>query len=68
MNKVGAPLAVFPTLVNFRGSHAFQNQGTSMVWDEKKHTFEKPNANERERILGFCTHTIVAFNFNEIQW
>jgi hypothetical protein len=39
-----------------------------MVWDEKKHTFEKPSANGKEQALGFHAHTTATFNINEIQW
>ena len=54
-NKKGAPLSALPTLVAYGGSHAFRDGRVGMVLDTRTHTLVEPNADERERALGYRT-------------
>jgi hypothetical protein len=42
-----------PTLVNFPTSHAYREGGPRLVWDTCSQWLVEPNANERERVMGF---------------
>jgi hypothetical protein len=62
-----APLAVInckrelrkalPTLVSFVRSYAFKDNGPGLVWDSTTQEMMEPNADERERAMGFSTGT-----------
>jgi hypothetical protein len=65
VNKVGSPRATLPTIVSFTASHAYQQGGSGLVWDEKLHQLVEPNADERECAMGFPTGTIVVPGFSE---
>jgi hypothetical protein len=53
VNKVGSPRAALPTLVSFTTSYAYEQGGSGLVWDERLHQLVEPNADERERAMGF---------------
>jgi hypothetical protein len=65
MNKVGSPRAALPTLVSFTTSHAYRQGGSGLVWDERLHQLVEPNADERERAMGFSTGTTTIPGFSE---
>jgi hypothetical protein len=44
-----------PTFVNFPTSHAYREGGPGLVWDTCSQQLVEPNANERERAMGFPT-------------
>ena len=67
VNKVGAPRGALPTLVSYPGSFAFRAHGPGMLWNTKVHTHEEPNADERERAMGFLTGTTAAHDLTEGQ-
>jgi len=59
-NVVGESLRCLPTLVSSLGSHAFnvEKQGLGLVMDYARGAVREPNAEERERVLGYdagCT-------------
>lgn len=55
-NRVGQPRRVFPTLVAYPMSRAFQQGCPGAVYDSRL-GWTEPNPDERERILGFATGT-----------
>jgi hypothetical protein len=57
VNKVGLRQATLQTFLSFPHSHAFRNGGQRMIWDSHSSSMIKPNADERERAMGFCTNT-----------
>ena len=57
VNQVGFPRAALPTLVSFPASHAYRQGGPGLVWDERLQQLVEPNADERERAMGFPTGT-----------
>jgi hypothetical protein len=65
VNKVGSPRATLPTIVSFTASHAYQQGGSGLVWDERLHQLVEPNANEREHAMGFSTGTTAVPGFLE---
>src|SRR5450759_4654155 len=65
VNKVGLPRAALPTLLSFLASHAYRQGGSSLVWDERLQQLVKPNADERERAMGFPTGTTAMSGFSE---
>jgi len=67
VNKVGAPRNALPTFVTYPGSYAFRAHGPGMVWDSFTQTHEEPNADERERAMGFLTGTTAAHDLTEGQ-
>jgi hypothetical protein len=44
-----------PTFVNFPASHAYREGGLGLVWDTCLQQLVEPNADERERAMGFPT-------------
>ena len=66
-NEVGRPINALPTLVSYPGSYAFRNGNPGMVLNTDNNQLEEPNANERERAMGFRTHTTSAPNVTEAQ-
>jgi hypothetical protein len=44
---------VLPTFVNFLTSHAYREGGLGIVWDTCSQRLVEPNADERERVMGF---------------
>ena len=67
VNKVGAPRGALPTFMTYPGSFAFRGRGPGMVWDSLSQTHEEPNADERERAMGFLTGTTAAPDLTEGQ-
>jgi hypothetical protein len=55
VNVAGQPRRALPTLVSFPGSYAFRNGGPGLLRFRQAETsyWREPNANERERALGF---------------
>jgi hypothetical protein len=68
VNKVGSPRAALPIIVSFTTSHAYQQGGSGLVWDERLHQLVEPNADERERAMGFPTGTTTVPGFSEAIW
>ena len=66
-NEVGRPLNALPTLVNYPGPYAFRNGGPGMVHNTYTKRLEEPNANERERAMGFPPNTTAAPHVTETQ-
>jgi hypothetical protein len=44
---------VLPTFVSFLASHAYREGGPKLVWDTCLQWLVEPNADERERAMGF---------------
>ncbi len=64
VNQVGQPRMVLPTFVSFPVSHAYREGGPRLVWDTCSQRLVEPNADERERAMGFPTKvTSVPFIF-----
>jgi hypothetical protein len=42
-----------PTFVSFLASHAYREGGPGLVWDTCSQRLVEPNADERERAMGF---------------
>jgi hypothetical protein len=42
-----------PTFVSFPTSHAYREGGPRLVWDTYLQRLVEPNADERERAMGF---------------
>jgi hypothetical protein len=42
-----------PTFVNFLASHAYKEGGPGLIWDICSQWLVEPNADERERAMGF---------------
>ncbi len=57
VNRVGQPRMALPTFVSFPASHAYREGGPGLVWDICLQQLVEPNANERERAMGFFTGT-----------
>ena len=53
--------------MSYPGSYAFRNGGPGMVLNTNNNQLEEPNANERERAMGFRSHTTSAPNVTEAQ-
>jgi hypothetical protein len=53
VNRKGEPRGTFPTLVSFARSYAFKDNGPGLVWDSIAQEMVEPNADERERAMGF---------------
>jgi hypothetical protein len=58
MNTIGKPRGAWPTFVSFPGAHAFQGDGSSLVYRHASATWDEPSPEERERAMGFQTSTI----------
>jgi hypothetical protein len=66
VNLVGRPRMALPTLMSFPGSYAFRDGGPGMVWDSSTQRLEEPNADERERAMGFPTGVTAAPSVSEL--
>jgi hypothetical protein len=55
VNRVGQPKMALPTFVSFLASHAYREGGPRLVWDTCLQQLVEPNADERERAMGFPT-------------
>jgi hypothetical protein len=53
VNRKGEPRRALPTLVSFARSYAFKDNGLGLVWDSTTQEMVEPNADERERAMGF---------------
>lgn len=65
VNRVGQPRAALPTLLSFPGSHAFRDGGPGLLWDSQLQQLVEPNADERERAMGFITGTTAVPSLSE---
>ncbi len=53
VNRMGQPRMVLPTFFCFPASHAYREGGLGLVWDTCSQRLVEPNADERERAMGF---------------
>ncbi len=53
LNRVGQPRMALPTFVSFPVSLAYREGGPGLVWDTCSQRLVEPNADERERAMGF---------------
>jgi hypothetical protein len=67
VNRKGEPRRAFPTLVSFARSYAFKDNGPGLVWDSITQEMVEPNADERERAMGFPTGTNNVYGMSEQQ-
>jgi hypothetical protein len=67
VNHKGEPRWAMPTLVSFARSYAFKDNGPGLVWDSTTQEMVEPNADERERVMGFPTGTTNVPGFSEHQ-
>jgi hypothetical protein len=67
VNRKGESRRAFPTLVNFARSYAFKDNGPGLVWDSIMQEIVEPNADERERAMGFPTGTTNVHGISEQQ-
>jgi hypothetical protein len=61
------PRRAFPTLVSYARSYAFKDNGPGLVWDSITQEMVEPNADERERAMGFPTGTTNVHGISEQQ-
>lgn len=57
VNEIGKPLRAFSTFVTVKGSHAYRNNGHSLLINTETGDLEEPTANEREAAMGFMVGT-----------
>jgi hypothetical protein len=67
VNRKGKPRRAFPTLVSFACLYAFKDNGPGLVWDSITQEMVEPNADERERAMGFPTGTTNVHGISEQQ-
>jgi hypothetical protein len=67
VNRKGEPRRAFLTLVSFARSYAFKDNGPGLVWDSIMQEMVEPNAEERERAMGFPTGTTNVHGISEQQ-
>jgi hypothetical protein len=67
VNRKGEPCRAFPTLVSFARSYAFKDNRPGLVWDSITQEMVEPNADERERAMGFPTGTTNVHGMSEQQ-
>ncbi|PTQ36558.1 hypothetical protein MARPO_0063s0090, partial [Marchantia polymorpha] len=65
VNHVGQPRMALPTLVSYPASHAYRDGGPGLLWDSVLHQLVEPNADERERAMGFLTGVTAASSVSE---
>ncbi|BBN20292.1 hypothetical protein Mp_8g17980 [Marchantia polymorpha subsp. ruderalis] len=65
VNRVGQPRMALPTFVNYPASHAYRDGGPGLLWDSTLHQLVEPNADERERAMGFFTGVTAASSVSE---
>jgi hypothetical protein len=66
VNRVGQPRMALPTLVSFPTSHAYREGGPRLVWDICLQRLVEPNADEKERVMGFPTKVTSALLFSRL--
>jgi hypothetical protein len=57
VNRKGEPRRALPMMVSFAHSYSFKDNGPGLVWDSTTQEMVEPNAEERERAMGFPTGT-----------
>jgi hypothetical protein len=57
VNRKIQPRRAFPTLVSFACLYVFKDNGPGLIWDSITQEMVEPNADERERAMGFPTGT-----------
>lgn len=62
-----APMPALPTFVSYYGSRAYRDGARGMVFDFQSSQWEEPNADEKERCMGYLTGTTVAPGVTELQ-
>jgi hypothetical protein len=67
VNRKGEPHRAFPTLVSFARSYAFKDNGMGFILDSITQEMVEPNADERERAMGFPTGTTNVHGISEQQ-
>jgi hypothetical protein len=67
VNRKGEPQRALPTLVSFARSYAFKDNRPGLVWDSTTQEMVEPNADERERAMGFPTGTTNILGLSEHQ-
>ncbi|PTQ34011.1 hypothetical protein MARPO_0084s0073, partial [Marchantia polymorpha] len=65
VNRVGQPRMALPTFVSYPASHAYRDGGPGLLWDSTLYQLVEPNADERERAMGFLTGVIAASSVSE---
>ncbi|PTQ47194.1 hypothetical protein MARPO_0008s0049 [Marchantia polymorpha] len=65
VNRVGQPRMALPTFVSYPASHAYCDGGPGLLWDSTLHQLVEPNADERERAMGFLTGVTAASSVSE---
>jgi hypothetical protein len=65
VNQVGQPRMALPTFVSFLVSHAYREGGLGLVWDTCSQWLVEPNADERERAMGFPTRVTLVPSISE---
>ncbi|PTQ44536.1 hypothetical protein MARPO_0020s0163, partial [Marchantia polymorpha] len=65
VNHVGQPRMALPTLVSYPASNAYRDGGPGPLWDSTLHQLVEPNADERERAMGFLTGVTAASSVSE---
>jgi hypothetical protein len=68
VNRKGEPRRAFSTLVSFARSYAFKDNEPGLVWDSITQEMVEPNADKRERAMGFPTGTTNVYGMSEQQW
>jgi hypothetical protein len=67
VNHKEEPRRAFLTLVSFARSYAFKDNGPGLVWDSITQEMMEPDADERERAMGFPTGTTNVHGISEQQ-
>jgi hypothetical protein len=67
VNCKGEPRWTLPTLVSFARSYAFKDNGPGLIWNSTTQEMVEPNADKRERAMGFPTGTTHVPDISEQQ-
>ena len=67
VNYKGEPRRILPMLVSFACSYVFKDSGLRLLWDSLTQEMVEPNADERERAIGFLIGTTNIPNLSEHQ-
>jgi hypothetical protein len=67
VNRKGEPQRALPTLMSYAKSYAFKDNGPGLIWDATLEEMVEPNADERERAMGFQTGTTHVHDISEFQ-
>jgi hypothetical protein len=65
VNRVRQLRMVLPTFVSFPTSHAYREGGPRLVWDTCLQRLVEPNADERERAMGFPTRMTLVLSISK---